>query len=244
MRAYERLLQYVRYHTTSDENAPEDKCPTTDRQKVLGAALAEELRGLGLADAHMDEFGYVYGTLPANCETDRPILGLIAHMDTAPAASGENVRARIVENYDGGDIVLNAEKNIVMRPAEFESLLDYKGQDLIVTDGTTLLGSDDKAGIAEIFTTLERLVAENIPHGTIKVGITPDEETLRCQGLWGAVRLYGGRRQARRDRIRELQRGGRQDYHQRGERPSGHGKGQNEKCHLDRNGIPFHASGF
>ena len=179
MRAYERLLQYVRYHTTSDENAPEDKCPTTDRQKVLGAALAEELRGLGLADAHMDEFGYVYGTLPANCETDRPILGLIAHMDTAPAASGENVRARIVENYDGGDIVLNAEKNIVMRPAEFESLLDYKGQDLIVTDGTTLLGSDDKAGIAEIFTTLERLVAENIPHGTIKVGITPDEETGR-----------------------------------------------------------------
>ena len=175
MRAYERLLQYVRYHTTSDENAPEDKCPTTDRQKVLGAALAEELRGLGLADAHMDECGYVYGTLPANCETDRPVLGLIAHMDTAPAASGENVRARIVENYDGGDIVLNAEKNIVMRPAEFESLLDYKGQDLIVT----LLGSDDKAGIAEIFTTLERLVAENIPHGTIKVGITPDEETGR-----------------------------------------------------------------
>lgn len=179
MRAYERLLQYVRYHTTSDENAPEDKCPTTDRQKVLGAALAEELRGLGLADAHMDECGYVYGTLPANCETDRPVLGLIAHMDTAPAVSGENVRARIVENYDGGDIVLNAEKNIVMRPAEFESLLDYKGQDLIVTDGTTLLGSDDKAGIAEIFTTLERLVAENIPHGTIKVGITPDEETGR-----------------------------------------------------------------
>ena len=179
MRAYERLLQYVRYHTTSDENAPEDKCPTTDRQKVLGAALAEELRGLGLADAHMDECGYVYGTLPANCETDRPVLGLIAHMDTAPAASGENVRARIVENYDGGDIVLNAEKNIVMRPAEFESLLDYKGQDLIVTDGTTLLGSDDKAGIAEIFTALERLVAENIPHGTVKVGITPDEETGR-----------------------------------------------------------------
>ena len=161
MRAYERLLQYVRYHTTSDENAPEDKCPTTDRQKVLGAALAEELRGLGLADAHMDECGYVYGTLPANCETDRPVLGLIAHMDTAPAASGENVRARIVENYDGGDIVLNAEKNIVMRPAEFESLLDYKGQDLIVTDGTTLLGSDDKAGIAEILDVYKRQPPSN-----------------------------------------------------------------------------------
>lgn len=179
MRAYERFLQYVRYHTTSDENAPLDKCPTTDRQKILGAALAEELRGLGLADAHLDDFGYVYGTLPANRETDRPVLGLIAHMDTAPAASGENIKPRIVENYDGGDIVLNAEKKVVMRPAEFESLLDYVGKDLIVTDGTTLLGSDDKAGIAEIFTALERLIAENIPHGTIKVGITPDEETGR-----------------------------------------------------------------
>ena len=179
MRAYERFLQYVRYHTTSDDNAPADKCPTTDRQKVLGAALAEELLSLGLADAHMDEFGYVYGTLPANCKTDQPVLGLIAHMDTSPAASGENVQARIVENYNGGDILLNAEKKIVMRPTEFESLLDYKGQDLIVTDGTTLLGSDDKAGIAEIFTALERLTTENIPHGTIKVGITPDEETGR-----------------------------------------------------------------
>ena len=199
MRAYERLLQYVRYHTTSDENAPEDKCPTTDRQKVLGAALAEELRGLGLADAHMDECGYVYGTLPANCETDRPILGLIAHMDTAPAASGENVRARIVENYDGGDIVLNAEKNIVMRPAEFESLLDYKGQDLIVTDGTTLLGSDDKAGIAEIFTEHSSRDRQSRHHAGRGDG--PRRGSLRCQGLWGAVRLYGGRRQARRDRI-------------------------------------------
>ena len=179
MRAYERFLQYVRYHTTSDDNAPADKCPTTDRQKVLGAALAEELLSLGLADAHMDEFGYVYGTLPANCKTDQPVLGLIAHMDTSPAASGENVQARIVENYNGGDILLNAEKKIVMRPTEFESLLDYKGQDLIVTDGTTLLGSDDKAGIAEIFTALERLTTENIPHGTIRVGITPDEETGR-----------------------------------------------------------------
>ena len=126
MRAYERFLQYVRYHTTSDDNAPADKCPTTDRQKVLGAALAEELLSLGLADAHMDEFGYVYGTLPANCKTDQPVLGLIAHMDTSPAASGENVQARIVENYNGGDILLNAEKKIVMRPTEFESLLDYK----------------------------------------------------------------------------------------------------------------------
>ena len=101
MRAYERFLQYVRYHTTSDDNAPADKCPTTDRQKVLGAALAEELLSLGLADAHMDEFGYVYGTLPSNCKTDQPVLGLIAHMDTSPAASGENVQARIVENYNG-----------------------------------------------------------------------------------------------------------------------------------------------
>lgn len=179
MRAYERLLKYVAYHTTSDDNAPEDKCPTTDRQRLLGQALAEELRALGLTNAHMDDYGYVYGTLPANCETERPVLGLIAHMDTAPAASGENVRPRIVKQYDGGDIVLNTEKNVVMRPKEFPSLLDYKGQDLIVTDGTTLLGGDDKAGIAEIFTALERLIQENIPHGTIKVGITPDEETGR-----------------------------------------------------------------
>lgn len=169
----------------------------------------------------MDECGYVYGTLPANCETDRPVLGLIAHMDTAPAASGENVRARIVENYDGGDIVLNAEKNIVMRPAEFESLLDYKGQDLIVTDGTTLLGSDDKAGIAEIFTTLERLVAENIPHGTIKVGITPDEETGRGADRFD-VKGFGAQYAYTVDggKLGEIEYenstcGGRQDYHQR-----------------------------
>lgn len=159
------------------------------------------------------------------------------------------MRARIVENYDGGDIVLNAEKNIVMRPAEFESLLDYKGQDLIVTDGTTLLGSDDKAGIAEIFTTLERLVAENIPHGTIKVGITPDEETAaariasmsRALGRSTPIRwtAASSARSNMRTSTRRTPR-----LPSTGERPSGHGKGQNEKCHLDRNGIPFHASGF
>lgn len=201
MKAYERLLNYVKYDTTSDEDAPEDQCPSTGKQKVFGAFLVKEMERAGLAEARMDENGYVYGFLPANCEDRLPVIGLIAHMDTSPSASGENIRPRVVKNYDGGDIVLNAEQNIVMRADEFESLADYKGMDLIVTDGTTLLGSDDKAGVAEILSAVEILNTENIPHGKIAVAITPDEEigrgadrfNLKTFGAGFAYTVDGGR---------------------------------------------------
>ena len=175
MNAVERFLKYVTYDTQSDEHS--QTTPTTEKQKVLGAALAEELNQLGLHNAHMDEFGYVYAWLPATpgCE-GTPCVGLIAHMDTAPSAPGAGVTPRIV-HYEGGDIVLNDEKQILMRAAEFESLASYVGQDLIVTDGTTLLGADDKAGVAEIMSAVEYLTLHpEIPHGRIAVGFTPDEE--------------------------------------------------------------------
>ena len=175
MNAVERFLKYVTYDTQSDEHS--QTIPSTEKQKVLGAALAEELSELGLHNAHMDQYGYVYGWLPATpgCE-GIPCMGLIAHMDTAPSAPGGGVSPRIV-HYEGGDIVLNEEKKIVMKAAEFESLAKYVGQDLIVTDGTTLLGADDKAGVAEIMSAVEQLILHpEIPHGRIAVGFTPDEE--------------------------------------------------------------------
>ena len=178
MTVVERFLKYVGFDTQSDENSGES--PSTGKQKILGAALAEELSVLGLHNAHMDEHGYVYGWLPASpgCE-GIPCVGLIAHMDTSPDAPGEGVKPRIVR-YEGGDLVLNQEKGIVMRAAEFESLGRYVGQELIVTDGTTLLGADDKAGVAEIFSCLEYLTTHpEVRHGRIAVGITPDEEVGR-----------------------------------------------------------------
>lgn len=159
--------------TQSDENST--SYPTTAKQLVLAEKLVSELKELGLNDAHVDEFGIVYATLEANAEA-KATMGFIAHMDTAPDMSGKDVKPRIVENYDGKDIVLNEELNIVMKPENFESLYTNVGEDLIVTDGTTLLGADDKAGIAEIMTMLECVVKENRPHGTIKVSFTPDEE--------------------------------------------------------------------
>lgn len=178
MRAYERLLNYVKYDTTSDENAPENLCPSTENQKVLADVLVKEMQRIGLADAHKDENGYVYGFLPANCE-GQPVIGLISHMDTSSSASGANIHPRIVKNYSGGSITLNAEKNIVLSPEEFEGLASCKGMDLIVTDGTTLLGADDKAGVSEILTAVETLQEKNLPHGKITVAFTPDEEIGR-----------------------------------------------------------------
>lgn len=175
MNVTERFLKYVSYDTQSDENST--TTPTTEKQKVLGAALAAELAEIGLLGAKMDEHGYVYGWLPATpgCE-GIPCLGLIAHMDTAPSAPGADVKPRLVE-YQGGEIVLNEALGLVMRPEEFESLNRYVGKKLIVTDGTTLLGADDKAGVAEIITAVEYLVNHpEIRHGRIAVGITPDEE--------------------------------------------------------------------
>lgn len=167
----ERFLRYVSYETTSDEFS--ETCPSTPGQKVLGAALAEEMRAMGIKDAHMDENGYVYGTVPG--DPTLPTIGLIAHMDTAPDASGKNIRARVVE-YNGGDVLLNAEKGIYLREKDYESLQKNRGKHLIVTDGTTLLGADDKAGVAEILTTAQRLLTEGGKHATLKIGFTPDEE--------------------------------------------------------------------
>ena len=175
MNAAERFLKYVTYDTQSDEHS--QTTPSTEKQKVLGQALAEEMAQLGLHNAHMDGYGYVYGWLPATpgCE-GVPCMGLIAHMDTAPSAPGANVKPRILR-YEGGDIVLNEAQNIVMKAADFESLANYVGQELIVTDGTTLLGADDKAGVAEILSAVEYLMAHpEIPHGRIAIGFTPDEE--------------------------------------------------------------------
>lgn len=174
MRAYERFLRYVKVYTTSDPESTTH--PTTARQLDLGRMLAEELKALGLIDARLDEHGYVYATLPATpgCEA-APGLGFIAHMDTAPGTSGENVQPQLHENYDGGDVTLPATGD-VMRVRDFPFLAGMKGQTLITADGTTLLGADDKAGVAEIMTMVERLIAEDRPHGKICIAFTPDEE--------------------------------------------------------------------
>ncbi len=174
MRAYERFLQYVKVYTTSDEESSTH--PTTARQLDLGRMLVAQLEELGLKDARLDEYGYVYATLPATpgCEQAAG-LGFIAHMDTAPGTSGENVNPQIHENYDGGDVVLPA-TGAVLKPADFPFLSEMKGQTLITTDGSTLLGADDKAGVAEIMTMAERLIREGRPHGKICIGFTPDEE--------------------------------------------------------------------
>lgn len=176
VKVHEKFLNYITFDTQSVDDA--DCFPSSEKQKVLALALVEEMKNIGIADACMDDFGYVYGTIPGNTDkSDIPTIGFIAHMDTSPDMPGNNVKARIVKNYDGKDIVLNKEKNIVMKTEIFEHLLNYVGQDLIVTDGTTLLGADDKAGIAEIMSLAEFLITNpEIKHGAIKIGFTPDEE--------------------------------------------------------------------
>ena len=171
----ERLLKYVKVNTKSDETTR--TTPSTKGQLELGKILATELKELGLSDVTISEFGYVYATLPTNTDKEISTIGFIAHMDTAPDMSGKNVNPQFVKNYDGKDIILNKELNIVLSPKEFPELLDYKGKTLITTDGTTLLGADDKAGVAEIITAIEKLInTPEIKHGTIKIAFTPDEE--------------------------------------------------------------------
>ena len=173
----EKFLNYVKIDTQSDENST--ACPTTAKQHNLAKLLVKELEEMGAEDITYDtEYCYVYASIPASAGCDgRPVLGFIAHMDTAPAVTGENVKPRIIENYDGKDIVLNEEKNIVMKVSDFPELVEYTGKRLIVTDGTTLLGADDKAGVAEIMTMAEQLLShKEIPHGKIRIGFTPDEE--------------------------------------------------------------------
>ena len=177
MRAYERFLNYVPVWTTSDETS--DTVPSADRELVLARMLVEEMKGLGIADARVDDKGYVYGHIPATpgCE-DKPSLGLVAHMDTVADASGENIKPQIIENYDGKDVVLKGSGDI-LKVDEFPYLAELKGRTLITTDGTTLLGADDKAGIAEILTVAEEITKEGLPHGKICIGFTPDEEIAR-----------------------------------------------------------------
>ena len=185
MTVSERFLKYVAFDTQSDEFS--ETCPSTDKQKVFGQALVEEMLSMGIADAYMDKDGYVYGTVPGDPKL--PTIGLIAHMDTSPDASDENVKARIVE-YTGGDILLNEEKGIYLREADYESLKANRGKHLIVTDGTTLLGADDKAGIAEILTAAEFLLKTKMNHATLKIGFTPDEEIGRGADLFN-VKDFG-----------------------------------------------------
>lgn len=171
----DRFLKYVSFTTTSDENTK--MTPSTPGQMIFAQYLVEELKSIGLQEVDLDKNGYIMATLPANTDKHIPTIGFIAHMDTSPDMSGKNVKPSIVTNYDGNDILLNEQKLIVLETEKFPEILQYKGQDIIVTDGTTLLGADDKAGLAEIVTAMEYLINHpEIKHGKIRVGFTPDEE--------------------------------------------------------------------
>lgn len=175
MTLVERFLKYVSFDTQSNEET--NVTPSTEGQMVFARYLKEELEELGLEEISLDENGYLFATLPANTDKEVPVVGFIAHMDTSPDMSGKNVSPRIVANYDGGDILLNSAENIVLSTERFPELLDHKGEDLIVTDGTTLLGADDKAGIAEIVSAIVYLKEHpEIKHGKIRIGFNPDEE--------------------------------------------------------------------
>ena len=175
MTVIERFLKYVTFDTQSDEST--GVTPSTPKQMVFARYLREELEKLGLKDISLDENGYLFATLPSNVDHEVPVIGFISHMDTSPDMSGENVKPRIVEKYDGKDIPLCAEEHIILSPKNFPELLDHVGEDLIVTDGHTLLGADDKAGIAEIVGAVAYLKAHpEIKHGDIRIGFNPDEE--------------------------------------------------------------------
>ena len=177
MRAYERLLNYVKVYTTSEDE--QENVPSTSRQFDLGNQLAEELKKIGVQDVRIDDKCYVYGVIPATEGLEeKPAIGFIAHMDTAPDFSGENVNPQIIPEYDGGDVKLG-DSEYALTLKDFPHLASLKGRTLITTDGSTLLGADDKAGVAEIMTMAEQVITENIPHGKICIGFTPDEEVGR-----------------------------------------------------------------
>ncbi|MGA7804658.1 MAG: tripeptide aminopeptidase PepT, partial [Bradyrhizobium sp.] len=174
----ERFLRYVVIDTQSDPASP--SCPSTEKQKDLGRLLIAELREMGVADAHLDEHGYVYATLAANTDKRVPVICFCSHMDTSPDCTGRNVKPQMVKNYRGGDIVLPADPTQVIRADEHPALQDQIGNDIITTDGTTLLGADNKAGIAEIMDAAHFLIRNpQIKHGTVKILFTPDEEIGR-----------------------------------------------------------------
>jgi len=174
-RLIERFLDYISYDTQSSEEA--EGCPSTAKQLIFARHLADTLEEMGLEDVEMDEQGYIYATLPSNVPAEVPTVGFISHYDTSPDCSGADIKPRIVKNYDGGDIVLDAEENIVSSPRMFPEMLDHIGEDLIVTDGHTLLGADDKAGIAEIVEAMAYLMEHpEIEHGKVRIAFNPDEE--------------------------------------------------------------------
>ena len=186
----ERFLKYVTFDTTA--NPKNANCPSSEGQRVFANYLVEELKSLGLEDAHVDDNSYVMATLKGNTEGVETI-GFISHLDTAPDITGKNVNPQIIKNYDGNDIVLNNELNIITSPKNYPDLKKFIGEDLIVTDGTTLLGADDKAGIAEIITAIEYLVNNpQIKHGDVKIGFTPDEEVGRGADLFD-VEKFGAK---------------------------------------------------
>lgn len=180
----EHFLDYISFDTQSDEDN-DTVCPSTPGQMILAKHLAEELKNIGLADVELDNHGYIMATLPANTETSLPVVGFIAHLDTSPDAAGGPIKPHIVTDYDGKDIVLNKEKNIIFSVADFPEIKRYQGQDVMFTDGTTLLGADDKAGITAIVGAMEYLLKHpKLKHGKIRVGFTPDEETGRSAALF------------------------------------------------------------
>lgn len=179
----DRFISYVTVDTESDSSS--NTCPSTEKQWDLANKLVEELKQIGLEDVTIDKHAYIMATLPSNVEHEVPTIGFISHFDTSPDFSGANVKPQIVKNYDGGDIMLNEELNIVLSPSYFKDLLQYKGQTIITTDGTTLLGADDKAGITEIVSAMEYLIQHpEIKHGKIRIGFTPDEEIGRGAHLF------------------------------------------------------------
>ena len=178
MNLLERFLKYVSIHTTSDENT--GLVPSTPQQMEFAKILAEELKDMGMQDVSLDKKGYLMATLPSNIDKDVPTVGFISHLDTSPDMSGKNVKPRIVENYDGNDIVLNEKENIVLSPKQFPELTMYRGQSLVVTNGLTLLGADDKAGIAEIMTAMDYFIKNpDVKHGKVRIAFNPDEEIGR-----------------------------------------------------------------
>lgn len=175
MALLERFLKYVSIHTTSDENT--GLVPSTPQQMEFAKILAEELKDMGMQDVSLDKKGYLMATLPSNIDKDVPTVGFISHLDTSPDMSGKNVKPRIVDNYDGNDIILNEKENIVLSPKQFPELTMYRGQSLVVTNGLTLLGADDKAGIAEIMTAMDYFIKNpDVKHGKVRIAFNPDEE--------------------------------------------------------------------
>jgi len=191
MNVLDRFLKYIAIETTSDETS--ETCPSSPNQLVLGQMLVNELLEMGLTDAILDKNGYVMATLPSNVDQDIPIIGFISHMDTAPDLTTKNINPRVITNYNGEAVILNEELNIVLSPEDFPEMVNYKGQDIVVTDGTTLLGADDKAGIAEIMSAIAILVENpDMKHGTIKIAFTPDEEIGRGADLFD-IKKFGAK---------------------------------------------------